>query len=182
MDHLSPIDDGNQDNNHSHSHTNDDDVRTYLNQVGNYRRLTHDEEQHFVWSFFSARNQLTTFLSRLPLIVSARLITARNSEIFELSESSDEEDYSVEESSNSETKKHKIIGMIATIQTIADHLMDISHNRAIKEYEAIRKGCYKSLDKLLKGIQFSASFYQDCLIRIKHIDALIAAGYNNPTE
>ncbi len=173
MDHPSQTDGVNQENNHSFS--SDDDVRTYLNQVGTYHRLTSEEEHHYVWDFYTARNQLTILLSHFPLIVSERLISARNSEVFELSETGDDDETASGDSTNCETKKHKILGLIAAFQTIADHLRDLEDQVTTKEYERIKKGCYQSLDKVLKGVQFSASFYQDCLAKLKHINTLISS-------
>ncbi len=132
----------------------DDLVRSYLKQVGNLIRLTHDEELFHIDSFFQEREKLKGCLCYFPKIIYSRLITCRTGGMIEHYRDGDD-DVNVQYN-----KRDRIILLLNAIQKTSDKLDDSSD---LTQYNKCRDSFHGILEKLLSGIQFEWSFYQSCI-------------------
>ncbi len=132
---------------------NDDLVRSYLRQVGNLIRLTHDEELFHIDTFYQARESLKKHLCYFPKIIHCRLMTCRTGEIIEHYRECDDDNVQ-------DNKRDRIVLLLDAVQNTSARLDKISD---LAQYNKYRDGLLGTLEKLLSGIQFEWSFYQSCI-------------------
>ena len=142
-----------------HGFHGEDVVRTYLRQVGNFPRLSYEEEFYQIRECYNSRELLGRMLSRFPNVIRERIAQCRVSEISEISEDPSAND----DDSPFDSKKKRIIGLIETLQNIAEHLDRLGPDNEDTETETARSLLYESSEKLIEGIQFNGKFYKDCL-------------------
>ncbi len=139
---------------------NDDLVRSYLRQVGNLIRLTHDEELFHIDTFYQAREDLKKHLCYFPKIIHSRLINCRTGEIIEHYRERDDDHVQ-------DNKRARIVLLLDAIQSTSENLDKVND---LAQYNHYRDSLLSTLEKLLSGIQFEWPFYQSCINNLEIVN------------
>ena len=147
---------------HTNAVHNEDVVRTYLRQVGNFPRLSYEEEFYQINQCYTARAALGKMLSHFPNILKDRISQCRISEISEIVDDTDND-----ETSTFESKKRRVLALVNVLQKVASDLDRLNTNNHPSESEPCRMLLFESLEKLMEGVHFNGKFYQDCLSQLQ---------------
>ena len=141
----------------------EDVVSTYLRQVGNFPRLSYEEEFYQINRCYKAREALGRMLSHFPNMIKERISQCRISEISEITDDTTNDD----ETSSFESKKKRILALLDALRTVANDLDQLNSHDGSPNSDTPRLLLYKSLEKLMRGIHFNGKFYQDCLNKLE---------------